>query len=331
MKTQRSTKIQNLSFFMMLAIVWTHSRLPQWEMVPDYFHQLSIFNEIGQDAVAPFFLITGFLFFRNFHMGNYLEKLKTRFHSLVIPYVIWNILGACAWFLLIYYTGERYISNNYSFDSLTEVIGNIFACKYTVLWYVGVIIVYAIAAPVFYYLARDLRIAVTSVIIFLIIGIAFHHPFASPLVWMSIYMMGALLGIHYNDYLFKAQPLWVTLLALVCFPVTVYLSHQHDTMLMVNLRQWSSVFFYIGIYDLLDKVMHFGSHRIYRYSFFLYATHYFLVHVLQRYVIVNTGSTFGCWVAYLVIPLVVVVFCVSLAYFLDEKIHKLYALLTGDR
>jgi hypothetical protein len=28
---------------------------------------------------------------------------------------------------------------------------------------------------------------------------------------------------------------------------------------------------------------------------------------------------------------VVVVFCVSLAYFLDEKIHKLYALLTGDR
>ncbi|MBQ7420047.1 MAG: acyltransferase [Prevotella sp.] len=328
---QRSIKIQNLSFFMMLAIVWTHSRLPRWEIVPDYFQQLLIFNEIGEDAVAPFFLITGFLFFRNFHINKYSEKLKTRFRSLVIPYLLWNALGALAWFLVISSTGNQYVSDRFYFDSWTEVIGNILGCKYTVLWYVGVIIVYALAAPVFYYLARSLRTAVIAVIIFLIIGIAFHHPFASPLVWMSIYMMGALLGVHYNDYLFKPQPLWITFLALVAFPVSVWLSHQYDSMLCVNLRAWTSVFFYIGLYDLLDKVFHFAPHRIYRYSFFLYATHYIPVHVLQRYVIANMGNTVGCWIAYLLIPPLVVFLCVSVAYFLDEKVHRLYAILSGDR
>ena len=33
---------------MMLGIVWTHSRLPHWNNVPGYFHQLAIINELGQ-------------------------------------------------------------------------------------------------------------------------------------------------------------------------------------------------------------------------------------------------------------------------------------------
>ena len=67
---QKSEKIFILSFLLMLGIVWTHSRIPIIENVPNYFSKLLLFNEIGQDAVAPFFLITGFLFFRNFQMNS---------------------------------------------------------------------------------------------------------------------------------------------------------------------------------------------------------------------------------------------------------------------
>ena len=328
---QKSEKIFVLSFLLMLGIVWTHSRIPILENVPSYFNKLLLFNEIGQDAVAPFFLITGFLFFRNFQMNGWLRKLRTRWHSLVVPFLIWNCIGAISWYLIIQQFELRYVSDNYDFDLIWEVLLNILGCRYTVLWYVGVIIVYALAAPVFYYMVRNKRIAYISITVSFIIGIAFHHPFASPIIWMSIYLLGSFLGIHYPDFLFKPQPQWLSWLGFITFPLCVWLNHEYDNMLTTNLRQWSSIFFYIGLYDMLNAIIHFVPHRIYKYSFFLYATHYLPIHVLQRYVIINVDSTLGCWVAYLVVPVFVVVTSVSIAYILDENAHRLYNLLSGGR
>lgn len=328
---KKSAKIVNLSFLMMTCIVWTHSRLPKWDVVPDYFHTLSIFNEIGQDAVAPFSLITGFLFFRTFHINKYWDKLQTRFGSLVVPYILWNIIGWILWFVLYMLTNNYFVNDNFSFDSVSEVISNIFLCKYTVLWYVGVIIVYAIISPLFYYLARDKRVAIVSIVVFFVIGSAFHHPFASPLLWMSIYMMGAFLGVHYPTFLFMCQPLSITYIALITFPLSVWLDHQFDCMLTVNLRTWTSTFFYIGLYDLLDKLVHLKTYRIYKYSFFLYTMHYFPLHVLQGYLIIRFESELACWIAYILVPAAVVILCVWTAYLMDIKCHKLYSLLSGSR
>ena len=65
--------------------------------------------------------------------------------------------------------------------------------------------------------------------------------------------------------------------------------------------------------------------------FFLYATHYLPIHVLQRYIIFNMESILGCLIAYLLVPVFVVVTSVSIAYILDEKAHQLYNLLSGGR
>ena len=65
--------------------------------------------------------------------------------------------------------------------------------------------------------------------------------------------------------------------------------------------------------------------------FFLYATHYLPIHVLQRYIIVSRECILGCWIAYLLVPVFVVVTSVSIAYILDEKAHQLYNLLSGGR
>lgn len=328
---QKSEKIYNLSFFLMLGIVWTHSRIPIMENVPDYFGKLLLFNEIGQDAVAPFFLITGFLFFRNFQMNSWLGKLKTRWHSLFVPYLIWNCVGAISWYIIIQQSGLQYVSDKYIYESTLGVIVNILICYYTVLWYVGVIIVYALAAPLLYYMVRNKRIAYISIVFFFIVGAAFHHPFASPLLWMSIYILGAFLGLHYPDFLFKPQPQWLTWLGIIVFPLCVWLNHEYDNMLTVNLRQWSSIFFYIGVYDMLNAIFHFVPHRVYKYSFFLYAMHYMPIHFLQRYVIINMGGSLACWIAYIAVPIFVVIASVSIAYLLDEKTHKFYSLLSGGR
>ena len=116
-----------------------------------------------------FFLITSFLFFRYFQMDIWLKKLKTRWHSLFVPYLIWNCIGAFSWWIIIQQFGLRYLSDKFNYDSIWEILLNILGCRYTVLWYVGVIIVYALVAPMFYY-NRCHR--------FLVIG---HHIFVLTL------------------------------------------------------------------------------------------------------------------------------------------------------
>ncbi|MBO5613987.1 MAG: acyltransferase [Prevotella sp.] len=317
---------------MMLCIVWTHSRLPRWDIVPSYFNELSYhFNELGQDAVPVFFLITGFLFFRNFSMDMYVSKLRTRFGSLVIPYILWGTVAAGFWYLVIRLSGYSYVSDNFEFNSLSEVVSNIFASKYNVLWYIGVIIVYAIAAPLFYFLAKNKRIAVVSIIVFSIISSVFRHPYCSPLLWMPVYMLGAYLGTHYKDYMFKPQPFWLSILGIIVFPITVILDHQYGTMLTSSMRIWASTFCFIGLYDMFDGLIHFRTYKIYSYTLFLYAAHYMPLHVMQRFVIAHWQSTLSCWIAYIGVPIVVVVIVLTTACLLDCYCHRLYKVLSGNR
>ena len=54
-----------------------------------------LFNYVIITAVPLFFLISGFLFFLNvekYSFSIYKKKMKSRVHSLVIPYICWNLL-----------------------------------------------------------------------------------------------------------------------------------------------------------------------------------------------------------------------------------------------
>ena len=59
----------------------------------DKFFQTFIVNTWGHCCVPFMFIISGFLFFRNFNLSlnSYLEKLKSRFWTLLVPYLFWNL------------------------------------------------------------------------------------------------------------------------------------------------------------------------------------------------------------------------------------------------
>ena len=55
---------------------------------------------LGETGVPGFFFISGYLFFLS--KKKYSEKLLTRFHTLLIPYILWNTL--LLFFYIIAYT-----------------------------------------------------------------------------------------------------------------------------------------------------------------------------------------------------------------------------------
>ena len=277
--TKKSTKILNLSFFMALGIVWTHSRFGTVEGLPGYFNSLFIFNEIGEKVVAGFFFISGYLFYRNYKLADYGRKLKSRTKTLLLPYIIWNALSALGWYLAMMIDNGSCVADNYAYDGVVSVISGILSCQYSILWYIGVLIVYAIASPLFYVLCQKKWVAMTSIILFGIVGVSFHHPFCSPVVWMAIYMAGAYTATYYKDFFYDRQNVLLTVISLIVFPIAFWQNHAHETMLTVNLCQWSAPFFFYGIYDIADRYLHFKPHGVYKYSFFLYAAHYIPLHV----------------------------------------------------
>lgn len=89
-----------LRFPLMIGVVMIHCDISD-QIGPEFREQWSgnimyfFSNIIGRFSVPMFFLISGFLFFRNGRINTslYLTKLRSRVHTLLIPYFIWNTIA----------------------------------------------------------------------------------------------------------------------------------------------------------------------------------------------------------------------------------------------
>src|ERR671932_1197046 len=88
-----SKKIKFLRLPLIIGIVAYHS--PTMSVgYADAFFQNFMANAWGGSCVHFFFILSGFLFFQNFNLSlnSYLEKLKSRFRTLLVPYLFWNLV-----------------------------------------------------------------------------------------------------------------------------------------------------------------------------------------------------------------------------------------------
>lgn len=97
-----SNAINQLKVVLAIFVVFIHSQIRINPQNPDidFFHALTdIWGSIISLAVPTFYIISGFLFFRNganISRCEYKLKYKRRIKSLIIPYLLWNTIGlAC--------------------------------------------------------------------------------------------------------------------------------------------------------------------------------------------------------------------------------------------
>ena len=87
-----SEKIKLLRLPLIIGIVAFHSLMKPVGYADNFF-QIFIASTWGGSCVAFLFILSGFLFFRNFNLSlnSYLEKLKSRFWTLLVPYLFRNL------------------------------------------------------------------------------------------------------------------------------------------------------------------------------------------------------------------------------------------------
>lgn len=155
-------KVTWFSFGFSLLVIWVHSynaelylgQAPEMEVV--YRLQHAVGEGIGQIAVPGFFMISGYLFYRDFTWKRLGEKWQRRIRSVLVPYILWNFL-----YYLGYVIGSRLPwmtdvvgKGVIPFGLLTAVDAVINYTYNYVFWYLFQLILLILLAPVLYPLLR---------------------------------------------------------------------------------------------------------------------------------------------------------------------------------
>ncbi|MCD8223253.1 MAG: acyltransferase [Clostridiales bacterium] len=155
-------KIVWFSFAFSLLVIWIHSYNAELflgktpEMAVIYRLEHGIGDWLGQIAVPGFFMISGYLFFRNFSWERLPEKWKRRVGSVLLPYLLWNLI-----YYIGYAAGSRVpgvrdvIGKGVIPFSLADAVDAVIHYTYNyVFWYLFQLILLILLAPVLWLFLR---------------------------------------------------------------------------------------------------------------------------------------------------------------------------------
>lgn len=340
--------VPKYSVLLCMMVVMIHNSIPAYftyssEGIAYYIHMflVNFLPLLYACAVPSFFIISGFLFFRNYQKKDYSRKIKSRIHTLFIPYLLWNVFGLLTEMLTkIPFFASLATVNSNPFD-LENIVMGIFFHKYTVLWFVFMIMLFAILAPIIFYIVRR-KILFGFVFISLLAFVLVYDKgfcsfFGIGLEYSSIiyYLIGSYLGIYHKDF-FDYRINFNVYALMLFFVVTIILE--------LGVKEYE---YYSRIYFILVKIIllyliftHFESEIKLRHwfgaTFFIYAFHLpvmrFTTGMLRfLFDILNIDFALKELLLYVVSFVIVMIVCIKIASFLEIKTPRIYKLLTGNR
>ena len=152
-------------------------------------------------AVPSFFVVSGFLLFYNVDRLNrftYKSKLRRRFHTLVVPYLVWNVI-----YLIIYWaiTPQRVV-----LSEVPDIFSNASPIQFFYvtfikpidgpLWFIRNLFVMVILSPVFYWTARRTGLLLPALL--LVLTQFAGSSIVESLLWFSV---GVSLSVMRIDFL----------------------------------------------------------------------------------------------------------------------------------
>lgn len=156
-----------VSYFLSVLIIHIHSAafanyadLPGW-----LWNVAGILQIVVTRACVPlFFMISGALFFRNYTAGVYLKKLKSRVHSLVIPYFCWNVIMMLFQIVMTLFFSRFFVGRVPFTFTAESFFAGLFHWRYNnPFWFLMTLMIYVAAAPLLNLLLRSPATAAVSI------------------------------------------------------------------------------------------------------------------------------------------------------------------------
>lgn len=269
-------------------------------------------------SVPIYFFIAGYVFFLNIHLSakTYIRKLRNRFQSLFIPYILWNTLVIAIIILphIPPFNKPWVVNPDFSVTSILQMFwdnshgiikydsaSNLFYPADAPLWFVRDLMIMALISPMLNWLFKH-----TNYLCVVISGVIWAIPatrylggiqmqeaffFFSWGAWMSYRKRDKIVEFqklfHYSLYLYPAMAI-ITFITANDYP---------------NLAIWtktaaiiSGLFFAYNIsFLLISKRLFRPNKRLTSAAFFVYSGHYIIIPYISRIVLKIIQPTNGAY------------------------------------
>ena len=192
MNKEISKKIHNANVLMTILIVALHST-----NVGDI--RLNPIRTICDMAVPTFFCISAFLYYQEWQptWQFYKKKIYSRLFSLLIPYIVYNIIFYFYYIVKIHIL-HTCIDKDIPIAPFEAILCIIMGVPDGVLWFIQVLLGFTLIAPFLGILIRTSRFSIFPIII---VGFILHYytSYYSLLYWIPCYAFGCYCAFYQDE------------------------------------------------------------------------------------------------------------------------------------
>ena len=337
-------KIGFVNGIMCLLVVFLHSyNIERYELAATGVAPILEFfvsKTLGNLAVPIFFFISGILFFRNYNWHKVLEKLKSRFHTLFIPYILWNFIYYAAFLVLVLCPiSNKFMDTKEITFNLSELVNAVlFHTYHNSFWFVGQLMIFVLIAPIVYLvIKRKVGILVVPIMLAMMnkthtIPFFFTEIITDSLVY---WVLGGWLSIHKAEILsVKSKWKHLFLYGTVCLLVARFIYEYSDAWTKITVV--SDILLFINVCFLwfaFDSLSVFKVFDWMRYSFFIYALHPLIVDTIKKgfFAFFPANSSSFALFNYFLSGMGGLLICYMTAKVLEHILPRMTSVLCGGR
>lgn len=336
MNSELSNNIKIASLLCTLMVIFRHSRnLVAFWGTEDVINPCCFiengFSTLTEVAVPYFFLVSGFFFFRSSYSNkaDYYAMIIKKGKTLLIPYIIWNIIG----FVILWLAGSWVNDNPTSVNSLAAFFEGLLLSDYDgPLWYVRNLMMMMALVPIYGWIFQ-----INKLLLYGIIGIGlFLWWWPVDCTWYSsegflFFFLGGV--IQQNQIIWDKRLTLAPLAILSCLWIVVCFFHPLWSVWMNKLATligiicvWSWLTF-MPNYSFKAWMLNISS-----FAFFIYVTHIFVIKTLKLLIAhFYPQQEFIALILFFLLPFVTLYLLLRAGKLLQRWFPDSYSIITGGR
>ena len=279
---------------MIVAVVAIHSNIsihnPELENRTLFYYLLKLTSNLIWVSVPIFFFISGLLFFKEgtFSKSLYIHKLKSRLYTLLIPYILWNIL----YFLIVLllqlanpnfqlllhksisdFNWQDYLWVFWDISQITHLPDDQETCLVGVFWFLQCLFTLCIISPLIYLLLKYTRhffILLPLLLLFSDYEFSMTGINNVSIIYFCLGAYISLMKIDFFNYL-KCIPLGLSVVLILTFVVLISYTDNNQLLSLNQLILQTAV---LSLFvSLVDKYGICFSSSILSSTFYIFAVH----------------------------------------------------------
>ena len=335
-----SSKITILNSVLIMMVLYIHSYYLEGEQYQGALAVQRFFGGIACCGTANrlFFFLSGILFFMGvMQVKDCFGKMKKRIKSLLIPYLIWNIIFVLWYVVLFFIPGVKSFVNSdimSNFDTLWNGIKFLWIAPASFpLWFLRDLMCIVVLSPIIFLFIKYLRI--WGVLLFLIVSLYFQNSGTFFVLGAAVSMLSSF------EKLEKYLSLPVVIVSSILFVIACsYVCLQSEDYVVPSIL--NNIMAYTGMimiwrgYDYIAKGRILSKksfwYGIMGYSFFIYLFHEPTFNIIKKIPLRVLGDSEPVVIFFFLInPIIMAFVAIGIAKCLQKIIPSVYSVLVGGR